>query len=47
MVDYCAGDISSEEAAEIIKTVQAHFGNAEFAFPSWRELPPLHGLARR
>ncbi len=32
MVDYCAGDISSEEAAEIIKTVQKEFGNNEFAF---------------
>lgn len=32
MVDYSAGDISSEEAAEIIKTVQEHFGNDEFAF---------------
>lgn len=32
MVDYCAGDISSEEAAEIIKTVQEHFGNDLFAF---------------
>lgn len=32
MVDYCAGDISSEEAAEIIKTVQEHFGNEIFAF---------------
>lgn len=34
MVDYCAGDISSEEAAEIIKTVQEHFGNELFAFYS-------------
>lgn len=34
MVDYCAGDISSEEAAEIIKTVQEHFGNDLFAFYS-------------
>ena len=32
MVDYSAGDISSEEAAEIIKTVQEHFGNEEFSF---------------
>ena len=32
MVDYSAGDISSEEAAEIIKTVQEHFGNEEFTF---------------
>ena len=34
MLDYSAGDISSAEAAEIIKTVQAHFGNEEFAFYS-------------
>ncbi|MBO5410672.1 MAG: cofactor-independent phosphoglycerate mutase [Clostridia bacterium] len=32
MVDYSAGDISSAEAAEIIKTVQEHFGNEKFAF---------------
>lgn len=32
MVDYSAGDISSEEAAEIIKTVQEHFGGGEFDF---------------
>ena len=27
MVDYCAGDISTEEAAEIIKTIDAELGN--------------------
>lgn len=32
MIDYSAGDISSADAAEIIKTVQKHFGNDEFAF---------------
>ena len=32
MVDYSAGDISSEDAAEIIKTVQEHFGGGEFDF---------------
>ncbi|MBP3938357.1 MAG: cofactor-independent phosphoglycerate mutase [Clostridia bacterium] len=32
MVDYSAGDISSADAAEIIKTVQEVFGNDEFAF---------------
>lgn len=32
MVDYSAGDISSAEAAEIIKTVQEHFGGGEFDF---------------
>ncbi len=34
MVDYSAGDISSEEAAEIIKTVNEHFGSDEFEFYS-------------
>ncbi len=34
MVDYSAGDISSEEAAEIIKTVQENFGGGEFDFYS-------------
>ena len=34
MVDYSAGDISSEDAAEIIKTVQEHFGGGEFDFYS-------------
>ena len=32
MVDYCAGDISTEEAREIIKTVQEHFGNDIYKF---------------
>lgn len=32
MVDYCSGDISTEEAREIIKSVQEHFGNEKFAF---------------
>ena len=34
MVDYSAGDISTAEAAEIIKSVQEHFGNEKFAFHS-------------
>ena len=34
MVDYSAGDISSEEAAEIIKSVQEAFGGGEFDFYS-------------
>ncbi len=34
MVDYSAGDISSAEAAEIIKTVQENFGGGEFDFYS-------------
>ena len=34
MVDYSAGDISTEEATEIIKSVQEHFGNDIFAFYS-------------
>ncbi len=32
MIDYSAGDISTEEAREIIKSVQEHFGNDIFAF---------------
>jgi 2,3-bisphosphoglycerate-independent phosphoglycerate mutase len=32
MVDYSAGDISSAEAAEIIKTVQEAFGNEIYSF---------------
>lgn len=46
MLDYSAGDISSAEAAEIIKTVQAHFGNDEFAFyngVSYRHCLIWHG----
>ncbi|MCR5484920.1 MAG: cofactor-independent phosphoglycerate mutase [Clostridiales bacterium] len=34
MIDYSAGDISSEEAAEIIKTVNEHFGNDRLSFYS-------------
>ncbi len=32
MIDYSAGDISSADAAEIIKSVQEHFGGGEFDF---------------
>lgn len=32
MVDYCSGDISTAEAAEIMKDVEAHFGNEKFKF---------------
>ncbi len=32
MVDYCSGDISSAEAAEIIKTVEENFGNEIYRF---------------
>lgn len=32
MIDYSAGDISSEEAAQIIKTVQEQFGNDIYSF---------------
>lgn len=32
MVDYCAGDISTEEAHEIIKTVQEKLGNDIYSF---------------
>lgn len=34
MVDYSAGDISTKDAEEIIKTVQEHFGNEVFKFYS-------------
>lgn len=34
MLDYSGGDISTEEAAQIIKTVQEHFGSSEFDFCS-------------
>ena len=34
MLDYSAGDISSAEADEIIKSVQEYFGNSEFHFYS-------------
>lgn len=34
MVDYCSGDISTAEAAELIKFVQENFGNEEFRFYS-------------
>ena len=34
MVDYCAGDISSSEAAQIIKTVDEKLGKAPFKFYS-------------
>jgi 2,3-bisphosphoglycerate-independent phosphoglycerate mutase len=30
MIDYCAGDISTEEAAKIIETLKEHFDNDEF-----------------
>lgn len=34
MVDYCSDDISTAEAAELIKYVQENFGNEEFKFYS-------------
>lgn len=34
LVDYCADDISTEEAAELIKFVEESFGNEEFKFYS-------------
>lgn len=46
MVDYCAGDISSEEAAEIIKTIEEKLGNDIFAFysgVSYRHCLVWHG----
>lgn len=32
MIDYCSGDISSEEAAELIAFIQDKMGNEEFSF---------------
>lgn len=34
MVDYCSGDISSEEAAELIAFIEEKMGNEEFSFYS-------------
>lgn len=34
MIDYCAGDISTEEAAEIIKTIEEELGNEIYKFYS-------------
>ena len=34
MVDYSAGDISTEDASQIIESIQEHFGNDIFAFYS-------------
>lgn len=34
MIDYCADDISTAEAAELIKYVEENFGNEEFKFYS-------------
>ncbi|MBR7071227.1 MAG: cofactor-independent phosphoglycerate mutase [Clostridia bacterium] len=39
MVDYCAGDISTEEAAEIIQTVDQRLGNETYRF--------FHGVSYR
>ena len=46
MEDYCAGDISTEEARELIDAVQAAFGNDEFHFyagVSYRHCLIWHG----
>lgn len=34
IIDYCAGDISTEEAAELIRFIQEKMGNEEFSFYS-------------
>jgi 2,3-bisphosphoglycerate-independent phosphoglycerate mutase len=34
IIDYCAGDISTEEAAELIKFLAEHFNNEEFSLYS-------------
>lgn len=46
MVDYCAGDISTAEADEIIKTIQQELGGGEFDFftgVSYRHCLIWHG----
>lgn len=46
MVDYCAGDISTEEADEIIRSVESHFGGSIFNFytgVSYRHCLVWHG----
>ena len=46
MVDYCAGDIHTHQADEIIKTIQAQFGGEEFDFytgTAYRHCMVWHG----
>ncbi len=46
MIDYSAGDISTAEAAEIMKSVQQHFGNDKFSYyrgVSYRHCLVVHG----
>lgn len=46
MVDYSAGDIGTKEAAEIIKSVQEHFGNEIYTYYSgvqYRHCLVVHG----
>ncbi len=46
MVDYCAGDISTAEADELVKTLQAELGGGEFDFyigVSYRHCLIWHG----
>lgn len=46
MVDYSAGDISTAEARELIRSVQEHFGNERFAYysgVSYRHCLVVHG----
>ncbi|MCI8496635.1 MAG: phosphoglycerate mutase, partial [Clostridiales bacterium] len=46
MVDYCAGDISSEEAAVLIQAVQDAIGSSDFSFypgVSYRHCLVWHG----
>lgn len=46
MVDYCAGDISTQEARELVESVQAHFGSDVFSFypgVSYRHCLVWHG----
>ena len=46
MLDYCAGDIHTEQADMIIRDIQKTFGGGELIFIPDR-IPPLYGMARR
>ena len=46
MVDYCADDISSQEAKILIEYIQEKLGSEIFHFLSWRQLPSLPGVEK-
>lgn len=47
ILDYCAGDIHTADAAPLIEAVQAAFGGGEFDFYTGHRLPALYGVAWR